>query len=398
MKKIQIRIKLILVAFLFLLTTVISGVGLAYANAGNPPGNNGTIKMDGSDLDSNAKDNDPHLACNLTVQWFGFDVGSRTSTVEFVTQPPTPTGSENLLLTKDSTFTGQGSGNIMDYSETYNLSSQLSGYTPQAQQGYHIKVTVATDGSQGNDTKSKVFWIEPCVTAVSPDFTIPSCQVQSKTVTPPNITGVVWDPSGPTVLNSGNPTVTYNAAPAPGYAFPDGTKTSWTFNYVAPLNCGEVIGENVENIEVVGDPSFTDATCKTDGSYTVVAQEGVIYKDGDGNVINPGTYQAPNGTTIKIYAYPDQGFIFDENAQTLWTHTFNAPSCGQVLGESTETGGTTSTGGDPQVLAASTTLTNTGVSPAPLTLLASLLIMLGVGIYSIHPRKTVKKQIEVHFL
>ncbi|MGZ4498017.1 MAG: hypothetical protein ACXVWZ_11100, partial [Nocardioides sp.] len=36
--------------------------------------------------------------------------------------------------------------------------------TPQAQQGYHVKLTVATPRSKGNDTKTKVFWVAPCDT------------------------------------------------------------------------------------------------------------------------------------------------------------------------------------------------------------------------------------------
>ncbi len=33
---------------------------------------------------------------------------------------------------------------------------------PQPQQGYHVKLTVHTPRSKGNDTKTKVFWVAPC--------------------------------------------------------------------------------------------------------------------------------------------------------------------------------------------------------------------------------------------
>ena len=32
----------------------------------------------------------------------------------------------------------------------------------QPQQGIHVRLTVTTPGARGNDTKSKVFWVEDC--------------------------------------------------------------------------------------------------------------------------------------------------------------------------------------------------------------------------------------------
>nr|MBA2599991.1 hypothetical protein [Actinomycetota bacterium] len=37
-----------------------------------------------------------------------------------------------------------------------------SGATPHAKQGYHVKLTVNADGSQGADSKHKVFWVQSC--------------------------------------------------------------------------------------------------------------------------------------------------------------------------------------------------------------------------------------------
>ncbi len=37
--------------------------------------------------------------------------------------------------------------------------------TRHPQQGYHVKLTIHAPGSQGADTKHKVFWVEPCETA-----------------------------------------------------------------------------------------------------------------------------------------------------------------------------------------------------------------------------------------
>jgi|GEM_PF-1356606 len=491
MLKTHIKLKPLLASILFVFASTTASAGLAYAsnaNANNnkPAGNNGTIKIDGTDIDQ-LHDNDPHVACTFSVNWFGFDEGTRNTTVTFDAQEPT---SKDQLLTQDSTFTGSGAGNTLDFSNSYDLTSALSGYTPQPQQGYHVKLTVTTDGSQGNDTKSKVFWVGPCATTVEtqtvtatapgtttptcglqtetvtppsisgitwspsgvtvlsagqsitytatansgyaladgsqnswtftnsfdnsdcgqtqgdtttlvtptePDHTTPSCQVQSETVTPPNIPGVVWSPNGPTVLNSSNLSVTYTATPDTGYSFPAKIITSWTYNYVLDADCssGQVLGDEVV-VVTPGDPDpiFTDATCSAGGSYTVVAKDGVIYKDADGNEVQAGTYSVANGTTITITAYPANDSVeFSRDAQTVWTHTFNPPTCTHVLGDSTSS--TT-----PHVLGAQATLLNTGpgASPVLTTFFATTIIALTMLVRSSTPKRAATRKIPVKFL
>jgi hypothetical protein len=126
---------------------------------GKPPGNNGTIKIDGSSF-SNA--NHPHVTCTFDLAFYGFDTGTQTATVSFTAQPPSgqftpvaPTEGPSVF-----TFTGSGPGNSFDASRTYALDT--TGLTANAQQGYHIKVSVDVTGAQGSDDKSKVFWYEPC--------------------------------------------------------------------------------------------------------------------------------------------------------------------------------------------------------------------------------------------
>ena len=52
-----------------------------------------------------------------------------------------------------------GAGTDLDGEATYRLG--FAG-DPDPDLGYHVKVTVHTPGSQGADTKSKVFWVSPC--------------------------------------------------------------------------------------------------------------------------------------------------------------------------------------------------------------------------------------------
>jgi hypothetical protein len=59
------------------------------------------------------------------------------------------------------TFEG-GSEAGLDASETYTL--DLTGFEPHPQQGWHVKLTVNNDGSQGADVNHKVFWVTGCET------------------------------------------------------------------------------------------------------------------------------------------------------------------------------------------------------------------------------------------
>jgi hypothetical protein len=142
------------------------GAAIAAALAGpalgqqDPPGNNGTIKVDGVDFDSHP-DNEPHVGCTFQVDFYGFDEGDLNATVTFEGQPPTGGGT---LLT-DQVFIGEdaaGGGNDLDASRTYDLSDALAGIPPHPQQGHHVRLTIDAEGSQGSGTKHKTFWVEGC--------------------------------------------------------------------------------------------------------------------------------------------------------------------------------------------------------------------------------------------
>lgn len=129
----------------------------------SPAGNNGTVKVDGVAWD-NHPDNEPHVGCRFEVDFYGFDEGNLWADVVFEAQPPTGRG----LLLSDRVFIGHddnsggGSEAGWDASRQYDLTAALGAYTAHPQQGYHVKLTVHADGSQGADTKHKVFWVGPC--------------------------------------------------------------------------------------------------------------------------------------------------------------------------------------------------------------------------------------------
>jgi hypothetical protein len=134
--------------------------------ASNPPGNNGTIKIDQQPFDD-APNNEPHVGCTFQVDFYGFDQGDLYADVAFEAQPPTlrPGGGSQVLLT-DRVFIGEddnaggGSQAGLDASQTYTL--DLTGITPHPLQGYHVKLTIHAEGAQGADTKHKVFWVTGC--------------------------------------------------------------------------------------------------------------------------------------------------------------------------------------------------------------------------------------------
>jgi hypothetical protein len=155
----------------------------APAFAQDPLGNNGTIKVDNVVFDSDPN-NEPHVDCEFQVDFYGFDAGDLFADVTFELHPPT-TGADNVLLT-DEVFIGEddnsggGSEAGLDASETYTLTFPAD-VEPHAQQGFHVKLTINAEGSQGADVKHKVFWVQPCVTPTKTPTPTPS---KSETPTP----------------------------------------------------------------------------------------------------------------------------------------------------------------------------------------------------------------------
>src|SRR3954471_17546162 len=136
---------------------------------GDPPGNNGTIKIDGKPFDD-APDNEPHPGCVFQVDFYGFDAGNLDADLTFEAVAPTAGGvllTDTVPIGEDS-HAGGGSEAGLDASKTYDLSSELAGIEPQRNQGWHVRLTVHADGSQGSDVKHKVFWVDDCAGTTAP--------------------------------------------------------------------------------------------------------------------------------------------------------------------------------------------------------------------------------------
>jgi hypothetical protein len=158
---------------------VVMGVASGTTSAGatpNPPGNNGTIKVDGVEFDD-LPNNEPHVGCTFQIDFYGFDEGDLNADVSFDLQPPTLREGDDQNLLTDTVFIGEddnsggGSEAGLDASVTYTL--DFTGVTPHPIQGFHVKLTIHADGSQGADPKYKVFWVTGCGETSPPPTTPP---------------------------------------------------------------------------------------------------------------------------------------------------------------------------------------------------------------------------------
>src|SRR5215217_2739635 len=93
----------------------------------NPPGNNGTIKIDDTPFDDHPN-NEPHVGCVFQVDFYGFDEGDLDATVTFTLVPPTAAADDDDDITVDDLAIGEdpaGGGTDLDATATYDLSDAL---------------------------------------------------------------------------------------------------------------------------------------------------------------------------------------------------------------------------------------------------------------------------------
>src|SRR5580765_4824533 len=57
-----------------------------------PLANNGTVKIDGVDINSGQPDNNPHQGCTFVVEFYNYEEGDLNAVVRFADQPPTANG------------------------------------------------------------------------------------------------------------------------------------------------------------------------------------------------------------------------------------------------------------------------------------------------------------------
>jgi hypothetical protein len=178
---------------------------------GKPPGNNGTVKLDGVEFGP-GKGNEPHVGCTFEVDFYNFDAGVGNATVTFTLQAPTRRSVGDQILLTGSVDIGEdpagGSDDGSDLDATASYTPSFVGVEPHPIQGYHVKLTVNAPGSQGADTKHKVFWTEPCPPTIPPVIPpVPPVIPQVVPPTPPVTPAVAPTVAGVTLTAPATPSV-----------------------------------------------------------------------------------------------------------------------------------------------------------------------------------------------
>ncbi|MFF0346047.1 hypothetical protein [Kribbella sp. NPDC004875] len=212
-------------------TTVAGGHGNGHGNGnGDPAGNNGTIKIEGVELQSNQPDNNPHQGCAFTVEFYNYDKNdSYKATVTFEDQKPTADAGLEVVSGNLTPFIGEdaaGGGTDLDAREQYTL--KFTGQ-PHPKQGYHVKLTVNAPGSIGNDVKHKVFWVEGCdATPPTPPTTPPTTTdtPPATTDTPPATSDTPPATTDTPPATTDTPPATTNTPPATSTTSPATTSAS----------------------------------------------------------------------------------------------------------------------------------------------------------------------------
>jgi LPXTG-motif cell wall-anchored protein len=185
----------------------------------DPPGNNGTVKIDGVEFDEHP-DNEPHVGCVFQVDFYGFDQGDLQATVTFEAIPPT---GDAVLVEDDEVDIGEdeaGGGVDLDASQTYDLTEALAGIEPHPMQGWHVRLTVHAEGSIGADTKFKTFWVTGCesptTTTTTPGSTTTTTKPGSTTTsTAPTSTTAPGSTTTESIPPGGSTTIPGGAPPVP---------------------------------------------------------------------------------------------------------------------------------------------------------------------------------------
>jgi hypothetical protein len=145
------------------------------ATAGhNPPGNNGTVKIDGPAYGDGVR-NEAHVSCEFRIKFFGFDAGQRAD-VTLAGHAPTGPGvvvwqRRGVLISDDAAGgAGRDADAVLGPITTADLA--LAGIAP-GPHGYHLRLTVDVLGAPGGG-KHKVFWLEPCQTPAPVPATTPA--------------------------------------------------------------------------------------------------------------------------------------------------------------------------------------------------------------------------------
>jgi hypothetical protein len=348
--------------------------------AQDPPGNNGTVKIDDVPFDD-LPNNEPHVDCTFQVDFYGYDEGDLEATVTFEAHPPTQREGDDQVLLTDTVFIGEddnsggGSEAGLDASETYTL--DFTGIEPHPVQGFHVKLTINAEGSQGADVKHKVFWVTGCppvtTTTTAPTTTV-APSTTATTVCPTTTT------AGPTTTTTGGATTTTGGATTTTVGETTTTAGATT------TTVGETTTTAGATTTTVGETTTTKAEettttaapTTTVGETTTTKAEETTTTKVDGST----TSSTDKPTTSGSGSYSLNNVVED----TTTTHGATTTAPPTTIATSTTSGGVTTTTGCPDAGGLSADLSS-DTSPfdtaGALPLAASVLVLLSVGATSV---------------
>lgn len=181
---------------------VAASVAFSAPAIAEPGGNNGTVKIDGEPVDDGIS-NEPHVPCEFAVQFFGFDKGQEAD-INFNIWSPSGDGelllSEHKVISNDPAAGGELNETFLYSADDFDLTNAEL----QPNQGYHLKLTIISDGVPGGK-KHKVFWLQPCEATESPSPTPSTASPSETTPPPPTTPGTPGESVSPTTPPSGLP-------------------------------------------------------------------------------------------------------------------------------------------------------------------------------------------------
>ena len=141
------------------------GAAAAPVAADDPPGNNGTVKVDTKNLDY-LPDNQPQADCVFWIDFYGYDSGAAATVTFTVVAPTVDTEVSFVMPAVDlgpTDASGGGSVAGIDLRQQFDLNDELETYMgPDGLGKAHVKLTVNATGSINADTKYKTFWVSGC--------------------------------------------------------------------------------------------------------------------------------------------------------------------------------------------------------------------------------------------
>jgi LPXTG-motif cell wall-anchored protein len=165
----------------------------------------------------------------------------------------------------------------LDASVTYDMTDALAAFEAHPQHGWHVKLTINAEGSQGADVKHKVFWTGPCEdttttttststsTSTSSTSTSTSTSTTSTSTTSTSTTSTTLGGTTTTTTGGGGGTTTTTTGGGGGtttttlggQSFPT-TTTTTTTPPTTPTSA--VLGTSVENTTTTTAPPGAPTT------------------------------------------------------------------------------------------------------------------------------------------